>query len=151
MATKTRTERSRFPRAGAFSSPEPRGERGFTLVEVLICTLILTTGMVSIAGLLAVTTQMHIGSRESGRSTRLAQDKMDELMKMNFTNAELSVGGDLDTDVADHWETPMTGVTLRWLVADGPTDDTRILTLRVENLRAQQYRQTDLTTIVRQW
>jgi hypothetical protein len=107
--------------------------------------------MVSIAGLLAVTTQMHIGSRESGRSTRLAQDKMDELMKMNFTNAELSVGGDLDTDVADHWETPMTGVTLRWLVADGPTDDTRILTLRVENLRAQQYRQTDLTTIVRQW
>ena len=25
----------------------------------------------------------------------------------------------------------MTGVTLRWLVAAGPTDDTRILTVRV--------------------
>ena len=45
----------------------------------------------------------------------------------------------------------MTGVTLRWLVADGPTDDTRVLTVRVENMRAQNYRQTDLTTIIREW
>jgi len=30
-------------------------EAGFTLIEVLVCTLILTTGMLAIAGLLAVT------------------------------------------------------------------------------------------------
>ena len=121
----------------------------------MICTLILTIGMVAIAALLAVTTQMQIGAREAARSTRLAQDKVDELMKLNFTtNANVAVGGSLTANVANHSETlpaPLSGITLRWAVAAGPTDDTRVLTLRVVNLRAQQYRQTDLTTIIRQW
>jgi len=125
---------------------------GFTLVEVLVSMLVLTIGMVAIAALLAVTTQMHIGAREPARSTRLAQDKVDELMKLNFSSAPaIAVGGDLDADEADYSETPLTGVTVRWAVADGPTDDTRVLTVRVVNMRAQQYRQTDLTTIIRQW
>jgi Tfp pilus assembly protein PilV len=133
------------------SSPESREERGFTLVEVLVCTFILTLGMVSIAGLLAVTIQAQIGARESARSTRLAQEKVDELMKMNFTAADVSIGGNLDANVANHNETPIPGVTLRWVVAAGPTDDTRVLTVRVQNMRAQQQRRADLTTIIRQW
>ena len=130
-------------------------DRGFSLVEVLIATLVLTIGMIAIAAMLAVTTQMQIGAREAARSTRLAQDKVDELMKLNFTtNALVAVGGNLDADVANHSETlaaPLTGITLRWAVASGPTSDTRVLTVRVVNLRAQQYRQTNLTTIIRQW
>jgi Tfp pilus assembly protein PilV len=143
-------------------SPEPRGQRGpvdrrsnseggFTLVEVLVSTFILTIGMVSIAGLLAVTIQAQVGARESARSTRLAQEKVDELMKLNFTAADVSVGGSLTANVANHNEVPIPGVTLRWVVAAGPTDDTRVLTVRVENLRAQQQRRADLTTIIRQW
>ena len=106
------------------------GDGGFTLVEVLICTLILTTGMLGIAGLLAVTTQMQIGAREAARSTRLAQDKIDELMTLDLdSDPQVAVGGDLDADVANYSETlpaPLTGITLRWLVAAGPTDDLRI-------------------------
>ena len=128
-----------------------KSEGGFTLVEVLVCTFILTIGMVAIAGLLAVTLQAQQGARESARSTRLAQTKMDELMKLNFTAAAVSVGGNLDANVANHNETPVPGVTLRWVVAAGPTDDTRIVTVRVTNMRAQQQRQADLITIIRQW
>ncbi len=147
---------------GVSCSPESRGERGptrrratreggFTLVEVLVCTFILTVGMVSIAGLLAVTLQAQQGARESARSMRLAQTKMDELMKLNFTAAAISVGGNLDANVANHNETPVPGITLRWVVAAGPTDDTRVVTVRVTNMRAQQYRRADLSTIIRQW
>jgi len=160
-----RTERSRYRRAAVSSCPEalpgplrgtrPAGDAGFTLIEVLISALVLTIGLLAIAALLAVTTQMQIGAREAARSTRLAQDKVDELMKLNFSTApEVAVGGDLAANVANHSETlpsPLTGITLRWAVAAGPTDDTRVLTLRIVNLRAQQYRQTDLTTIIRQW
>lgn len=174
-----KTEQSQYRRAAVSSCPEPlpgplrpstcsgrpervegRGTRptsdgGFTLIEVLISTLVLTIGLVAIAALLAVTTQMQIGAREAARSSRLAQDKVDELMKLNFTtDAKVAVGGSLTADVADHSETlpsPLTGITLRWLVAAGPTDDTRVLTLRVVNERAQQYRQTDLATIIRRW
>lgn len=121
-------------------------------MEILICTLILTTGLIAIAGLLAVTTQMHVGAREASRSTRLAQEKIDELMKLNFSSdAAVAVGGSLTSDATDHFETPLAGITLRWAVAAGPATDTRVLTVRVVNLRAQQYRQIDLSTIIRQW
>ena len=114
--------------------------------------LVLTLGLVAIASLLAVSATMHIGARESARSTRLAQDKIDELLKLTFsTNPKIAVGGSLESNDADHSDTPETGVTRRWLVANGPADDTRILTVRVVNEHSRQYRVTDLTTIIRQW
>ena len=148
-----RRERSRYQRAAASSCRKRlRGAGGFSLVEVLVAMLILTIGMISIAALLAVTTQMAMGAREAARSTRLAQDKIDELMKLNFTTAPaVAIGGDLDQDAVNYSETPGDGITLRWAVAAGPTDDLRVLTLRVVNLRSEQYRQTDLTTIIREW
>jgi type IV pilus modification protein PilV len=130
----------------------PAGDAGFTLVEVLVSMLVLTIGLVGIAAMLAVTTQMQIGARESARSTRLAQDKFDELMKLNFaTDPKVAVGGAIDADEAGYSDTPMTGVTVRWAVAAGPTDDTRVVSVRVLNERSPQYRQTDLSTIIRQW
>lgn len=133
-----------------------RGHRaddsGFTLIEVMVSMLVLTIGLVGIAAMLALTTQMHIGARENARSTRLAQDKFDELMKLNFaSDPRVAVGGDLTSNVANYSDTPTAGVTLRWVVEAGPTDDTRSLTVRVLNEASQQYRQTDLSTIIRQW
>ena len=149
----TKPERSRCPRGAASGCSERlQADRGFTLIEVLICTLILTVGMIAVAGLLLVTTQMQIGAREATRSTRLAQDKIDELMKLNFSSdPEVAVGGNLDADVTNYSETPADGITVRWAVTAGPTDDLRVLTLRVVNLHTMQYRETELTTIIRQW
>ena len=146
---------SPFPSAAA-SRRSNGGQGGFTLVEVLICTLILTTGMLAIAALLAVTTQMHFGAREAARATRLAQDKIDELMKLDFDDdAEVAVGGSLSTNEASHFESApdaLTGVTIRWAVAAGPVTDTRVLTVRVENQRAKLYgREVELSTIIRNW
>ncbi len=126
-------------------------EKGFTLVEVLVATVVLTIGLVGIAALLAVTTEMHLGAREAARSTRLAQDKFDELMKLDFAEPAVSVGGSLDSNEANYFDEPTTGITVRWLVADGPTNDTRIVTVRVLNEKARKYRRSDLSTIVRQW
>jgi hypothetical protein len=125
----------------------------------MICTLILTTGMIAIAAMLAFTVQMQIAARESARSMRLAQAKLDELMKEDFaTSPELAVCANIETclttNFANHFETApdgLDGITLRWAVADGPADDTRIVSIRVVNLRAQQSRETNLATIVRDW
>jgi type II secretory pathway pseudopilin PulG len=125
-------------------------EKGFTLVEVLVSTVVMTIGLVGIAALLAITTEMHLGAREAARSTRLAQDKFDDLMKLDFSAPEVAIGGDLDANATDYFEEPVTGVTVRWAVAAGPTDDTRVVTVRVVNEKAQKYRRTDLTTIIRQ-
>ena len=126
-------------------------EGGFTLIEVMISTLVLTIGLVGIAGMLAVTTQAHIGARESARSVRLAQEKLDELLLMPFTSAAVAVGGSLDANVANYFEAADDGITVRWLVANGPmlNDDTRYITVRVVNMRGQQYRNTEVSSLIR--
>jgi prepilin-type N-terminal cleavage/methylation domain-containing protein len=129
----------------------PKGEAGFTLVEVLVSTLVLTIGLVGVAGLLTVTVQAQIGARESARSVRLAQEKVDELMKLPFATPALSIGGNLDANAANYNDTPVAGITRRWAVTAGPTDDTRVITVRVVNMRARHFRQSDLSSIVREW
>ena len=110
------TERS--PSHWQAVSASSNHEGGFTLVEVLICTLILTTGMLGIAGLLGVTTTMQFDAREAARSTRLAQEKIDELMKLDFdTDADVAIGGNADVNAAGYFDQPLDGITVRWEVA----------------------------------
>jgi Tfp pilus assembly protein PilV len=147
-------------REGGPGHRSPKGEGGFTLVEVLISTLVMTVGLVGIAGMLAATTTAQISARESARSVRLAQAQMDELMKLPFTNPAIAVGGNLDDNEdnyfvvlsADGSDSPdeNVGTTLRWVVTDGPTDDTRAITVRVIN-NAQLARRTELSSIIREW
>jgi len=125
----------------------------------MICTLILTTGLIAIAAMLAFTVQQQIGAREAARSMRLAQAKIDELMKADFaTSPQLAVCGNINTclttNFANHFEVSpdgLAGITVRWAVAAGPAADTRIVSIRVVNLRAQQQRELNLATIVRDW
>jgi hypothetical protein len=118
---------------------------------MMISTLVLTTGLIGIAGLLAVTTQAQIGARESARSVRLAQEKIDELLKVPFTSPAVAVGGSLDEDEADHFEVAGDGLTVRWIVTNGPmlNDDTRFITVRVVNFRGRQYRHTEISSLIR--
>ena len=145
---------SRRPDVRGTRGPRRRsanGEGGFTLIEVLISTFVLTIGLIGIAGMLAVTTRAQIGARESARSVRLAQEKVDELMKLPFATPALLVGGNLAANAANYNDTPVAGITRRWVVTAGPTDDTRVITVRVVNMRARHFRQSDLSSIVREW
>jgi hypothetical protein len=117
--------------------------------------LILATGLIAVAGLLLVTTQMQVEAREVTRSTRLAQAKIDELMKLNFATApavQVTGTDSLSSNVANYFDAPAANITRRWQVTAGPATNTRILTIRIVNLGARQYgRQVDMTTVLRQW
>jgi prepilin-type N-terminal cleavage/methylation domain-containing protein len=132
-----------------------RGDRGFSLVEVLVATLLLTTAFVAVAQLLGISTVMHTDARAASTATQLAQAKVDELMKLNMTTdaaVQITGANSLTADVANYFDAPQTGITRRWQVEAGPTADTRILRVRVINRGARQYGSAiDLTTMLRQW
>ena len=108
-------------------------ERGFTLIEATVAALVLTVGLVAVAQLLTLSTGMHKVGRDSAQAVRLAQDKVEELMKMNFTTSPaLQIGGELAANTADHFDVPSgSGYTRRWQVAPGPNASSRLRTVTV--------------------
>src|SRR5215203_2809099 len=59
-------------------------EQGFTLVEAIVAMMVLTIGLVSMAELLGVSLRLQQLSRNETEAVRLAQDKRDQLMSLNF-------------------------------------------------------------------
>jgi prepilin-type N-terminal cleavage/methylation domain-containing protein len=151
----SKDERGRQPRRS------PSGEGGFTLIEVLIATVILTIALVSIAELMAITLRMQMLGKNETSAVRLAQSKIDELVAVNFDPAvstAVVIGGDLDTNAAGYFDTPTNaagdslGFTRRWRIAAvaGYTN-VRTLTVRVvPNIADRRTTgQVELVTIIR--
>jgi len=60
------------------------GEGGFSLLEVLCATTILTTALVALAQLFAVSTRANTGARATTFSSVLAQQKMEQLRGLTW-------------------------------------------------------------------
>ena len=137
------------------SAPRLRSdERGFTLIETIVAAVVLTVALVALAELLAVSVRMHQIGRDSASAARLAQDKFEEMMKMNFnTNPAIQVGGNLAANAANHFDVPAnSGYTRRWVVAAGPGANPRlrIVTVRVV-ADVQVGTPFEVTEVVRSW
>ena len=87
MAQRLLRLRQRLLAVSAHSRPGSAGERGFTFVEALVATAILTGGMVAVAQLLVLSLQMHHLGRSTSTASHLATAKVDQLMKLNFDSA----------------------------------------------------------------
>lgn len=119
---------------------KPTEERGFTLIEVLVATVILTVALVALAEMMAITLRMQMLGRNQTNAARLAQSKMDQLIGsvMNWdTAADIQIGGSLATSEANYNDAPEDGWIRRWVVTAGPVDpgsdagDLRVVTIRV--------------------
>ena len=132
---------------------DARGEAGFSLVETMVASLVLTIGLVGLAQLLAVATIMHSDARQATTGTILAQAKLDELMKVDFSlSSTVALGGSVASNMAPYFDQPETHIDRRWSVANGPVAGTRLLTVTVENKGGRLYgRSQTLTTVIRDW
>ena len=123
--------------------------------------LILTIGLVALAGLLAVSLRMQQLGRNETQAVRLAQDKLDQLMSLDFDGAaaiQINAGADpLAANVANYFDTDVQGYTRRWRIESGPDSvagpvaDLRVITIRViptvtDRRTASPY---DLVSIIR--
>ena len=122
----------------------------------MVATVVFLVGSVAVAGLLAVTARMHLVSQNSTQAARLASQKFDELMKLDFAiepAIQISPANTLTQDVPNYFDDPIPGLaTRRWNVQAGPAGATRLVTVRVitgEDSMAQ--RTVDLATVLRPW
>lgn len=105
----------------------PSGSGGFTIVEVLISTMILAFGVLAGVALLGTGYRWQGQAELTTQLTVAAESKIEDLRAAAGSQApdtvELTAGGDLESRSASHWDTmEQDGRTIerRWLVAAGP-------------------------------
>ena len=116
-------------------------ERGFTLIGLLISTVIAVTGLIAIALLISYGTQMQVSSRDTNMASSLAREKMEQLRIVDPSDPQRSLGGDLSSNVANHFDTVSstsgTTFTRRWTVALAPSGKQDVTVAVVQSSQGQ--------------
>ncbi len=73
-----------------------RSNRGFTLIETLITTGILVTGLVAVASLFSWSAATNLMNQQRTASTSLVADKMEQFKAAGLTDAMWTAGGSLN-------------------------------------------------------
>lgn len=69
-----------------------RGDTGFTLVEVLIALVIFTIGLLGTAALTVTVIQTNAISKRQSQAIVHAQDKLEEVRELGYSNAAAAQG-----------------------------------------------------------
>lgn len=124
--------------------------------------LVCVVGLMGMASLLMVTLRMQQLGRNSTSEVRMAQEKIDELSSMSFTDpvlgAQVQCGGSLATNQTNYNDVPVVNgqnqpYRRRWLVQAGPDNDPqlRMVSVRLipDNPNRNIATEYNLVTVIR--
>ena len=97
-----------------------RNNHGFSLIEALVASAILATGLLSLAQLLAFAATANAAAGRTTYATLLAAQKIEELRASSSSALE---GADGDA--------PAPGFTRRWSVSALPSDPEHVVLIQV--------------------
>jgi len=100
-------------------------QEGFTLIEVLIALTIFAVGLLAIAALQTSAIRMNYSGNRLTELSTLGIERFEDLMSRSYTTDSLLAVGN-HQDLA-----PPAGFNVSWTVANGPTANTRIITITV--------------------
>jgi type IV pilus assembly protein PilV len=112
---------------------DPKPTAGFTLLEVIISIAILSFGLLAVAAMQVGAINGNSIAYKLTERTTLAQDKMEELMGLSYTDDDIK-DDDITVGVTTtHTEpNPPKHYTITWIVDDDtPVTNSKTITVRV--------------------
>ena len=117
----------------------PANNGGFSLVELVFALIILSVGVLGMAGLMVAVARSEMRTTARVELTEVVQNKIEELRAVaaagTADTVELNVGGTLGTPTTNHVDTTTSSAgrwyVRTWTVAAGP-GGSRTLTVRGE-------------------
>ena len=118
---------------------------GFSLAELVVAILVLSIGLLGVAGVMAGISGRQLRTTSRIEMTALADSKLEELRALARTGTadtvQLTVGGSLTSSEPDHFDSVVSpsgrSYVRRWRVEAGP-GGTRVVTLRIEPLNGSR-------------
>lgn len=106
---------------------------GFTLLEVIIAIAILSYGLLAVAAMQMGAINGNSLAYKLTERTTLAQDKMEELMGLSYTHADVRDDDSTVGVTTTHTEpSPPKNYTIIWIVDDeNPVTNSKKITVRV--------------------
>lgn len=121
-----------------------RDQRALTLVELLVVCVIIGIAFLGLAGIFPLGMKNLNQSRMRTVATDLAQEKMEELLKMRTTDADLAAGAHDDPD-----NPVRTTFNRSWTVTDDtPVAGMKKVVVRVTYPRGQDVRDVEVETYI---
>ena len=110
-----------------------QNDEGFTLIEVLIAISIFAFGLLSVAAMQISAIQVNSTAGQITTRSTWAQDKLEELMALPYTDPLLVDNNSAVGVMTNHTDTsPPTGYTITWSVDNNnPVSSTKLITVTV--------------------
>jgi len=109
-------------------------DEGFTLIEVMIAISIFAVGLLAVAAMQTSAIRVNSTAGQITDRTTLAQDKLEELMGLSYSDPWLEAAGNppgQDSALHTHQETPDNYV-ISWTVNNNtPVSGTKLITVTV--------------------
>ena len=122
----------------------PIGEKGFTLLEVIVAISILTFGLLAVASMQMTAIRGNYNASNITEATTVAQDRLENLMGLLYSDQLLAPG----TDKSDPAPPSPSGYTITYDVLDkNPILNTRLITVTVQWQDKSVQKQTVLTCV----
>ena len=107
----------------------PIGEKGFTLLEVIVAISILTFGLLAVASMQMTAIRGNYNASNITEATTVAQDRLENLMGLLYSDPLLAQGDDL----SDPAPPSPSGYTVTYDVLNNdPIANTRLITVTVQ-------------------
>jgi type IV pilus assembly protein PilV len=107
----------------------PIGEKGFTLLEVIVAISILTFGLLAVASMQMTAIRGNYNASNITEATTVAQDRLEDLMGLLYSDPLLAPGNGL----SDPAPPSPSGYTITYDVLDNnPMMNTRLITVTVQ-------------------
>ena len=124
-------------------------EGGFTLLEVIVAISILTFGLLAVASMQTTAIRGNYNAAHITEATTLAQDTLEELLTLNYTNAVLVDGQPaVGTPTTYAIAAPAGYTGLSYTVDDdNPVQDAKLITVTITWQDKGAQKQTVLTSV----
>ena len=107
----------------------PIGEKGFTLLEVIVAISILTFGLLAVASMQMTAIRGNYNASNITEATTVAQDRLEDLMGLPYSDPLMNPGNGL----SDPTPPSPPGYTISYDVLDNnPIMNTRLITVTVQ-------------------